>query len=69
MHTANKNNHNDNPFKATVVLPTAMTYSVGSSSSMSDSNEWDIAIDNLKTVLDPVIYMLQRTQKIDSKLY
>ena len=37
MHTANKNNHNDDLFRATVVLPTAMTYSVGSSSSMSDS--------------------------------
>ena len=37
MHTANKNNHNDDSFRATVVLPTAMTYSVGSSSSMSDS--------------------------------
>ena len=38
MHTPNKNNHKDDSFRATVILPTAMTYSVGSSSSMSDFN-------------------------------
>ena len=70
MHTPNKNNHNDDLFRATVVLPTAMTYSVGSSSSVSDSKvlnekkELDEKIQKHESFLDTDLFKaLSETEK------